>query len=85
MPAVHQFAGGGLPGKNFQHRARRLLQTVEQQQSHTPRPGQRLRGQRGLGDQGQRSFGTDQQPGHVEIIVAQHAVEIVAAAVHGTF
>ena len=62
-----------------------LFQAVEQEQRYAARTGQGLSGQRRFGDYGQRSLGAGQQPGHVEIILAQHAVKVVTAAVDGTF
>ena len=43
--------------------------------------GQRIDRERRLGDQRQRAFAADEQPGQVELAVDEHVVEPVAAAI----
>ena len=74
----------GCSARIVQHGAGGLLQAVEQQQRHAAVPRQRLGAQRGLGDQGQRPLGADQQPRHVEISVAEHVGQVVSAVVQRT-
>ena len=80
VAAVHQVAGRGLRGQDLADGPRRLLQALEQQQHDGAMPRQRLRGQGGLGNQGQRSFRARQQPGQVEMVRRQHVGEVVSAA-----
>ena len=81
VAAVHQVAGRRVAGQDVGHGAGRLVQAVEQQQSHPAVRRQRLGAQRGLGNQGQRPFRADQQPRHVDVSVAEHVDEVVSAVV----
>ena len=85
---VQQIARRGLVRQNVAHGPRGRFQAVEQQQGHAAISRQRLRGQRGFGRKRKRAFAADKQTDQIEIIfarfvLAQHAVEMVAATVDG--
>ena len=85
VPAVHQIAGHRAVGEDVGDGAGGLLHAVQQQQGHAAAERQPLGAQRGLGHQGQRPLGADQQPRHVQIAVAEHVRQVVAAVVLRAF
>jgi len=80
MAAVHQVARAGLVGHDFQNRARRPIQAVEQQQRHAAIARQFHGPQGGFRHQSQRPFRTDQQPRQVQMAVVDEIGQVVAAA-----
>ncbi len=81
VPAIHQVAGARAQRHDFLHRLGRALQAIEHQQRHAAMFRQGLRGHDRFGDQGQRSFGADDQLGQIQMTVGQHVGQLVAGAI----
>jgi hypothetical protein len=83
QPAVEQLAGGRPARHGEPTGSQGGVEAAEAEQDHGPSRRQRHGAQRRLGEQRERPLGADQQPGEVEVVLRQHVVQEVAAAVEG--
>ncbi len=85
VPAVHQVARRGIERRNLQRGVSGFLEAIEQEKRTATVLWQRIDGEGGFGDKGERALASGEQASQVETAVGDDVINLVSATIDKGF
>jgi hypothetical protein len=82
QPPVEQITGAHAHASGFKRNSSRGVQSIAKQEHDPLVTRQRIGAHRRFGDQRERSLGTNQQAGEVDLPIGQDVVQLIARTIH---